>query len=685
MRFKRKIKANVILSFVTTLLILSVIDLSFIPQTNSKFKTAGGPGEDGIALEYQVGLYPLYKEGKTYTDSQINVVSKDTTNLTFDIEFTFPRQDQNVVADVDGVNIFDVYSVTSSAVVGNQACTVTSVNGTNGQSVSLGTHSGTEELVTVRLHCGSNVKPTASSPVSFEINVYENIDKNIGGTVTSERRFKYTNYKFVINEVYYNDLLEIVTWKNPLVQQTKDATQDTYYENDAELYANFTAWMNYYIEHNQYGSYIRKYIYNTNNLNSAVAIKNTTIMNNVKGLKMSYSSKNKSYTFTIEENLVGYALTADSNYRYLYFYGTSESELENVFDYYLSKIYDSENAKTIKEYIDNRGGIKAIFDGKRILGITYDSNYRRMYLTDDLLLYATSLKSPNSRMIKFDDSIWMQIEFERAISTITIISDSLKGSDSDNGDLQNEIGVSNVTKNNKSLAPKSFIDYYVIWDEDNNYYILVKIWSDYELDSTHDYNLYDFEILKVPDNMEVIMENVDEDTLNIDVLMSEGTSEEEAREDIFDNILIDLQQYFGDSLSEDYVFENRDGQWVATFTVSKGYASLIPPVTANDNPDEDVPSNDNTIIDDSNDDEDQTLGEEETNTAAVLNTQNAQTSINKVTDVVDATVNSGNEEDKSSDIEVVEENDILISEAKEAEESSAMAMISSIMRFVLKK
>lgn len=711
MKIKRTFKTNVILSFVTTLLILSIIDLSFVPQTNSKFKTAGGPGEDGIALEYQVGLYPLYREGLTYKDDKIPKLTPDTEKLTFDIEFSFPRQALEVTSDVTEENQ-DNYTFNTPI---GQGCTVTKVNGENRNTVSFVTPTEENEVITVNLHCTDSVKP-----VNGMINLSVGVRERVG----NEADFAYTDYSFVITEEYYNTFMEIIKWENPLVQE-----HGVDYSNDTELYTNFTEWLDYYAKKTGYESIVNDYLYNASingcpGLKDAASIKyGSSCWNKIPGLKMEYDDMWDIYTYTIEENLLGYARTyEDFNYQNMYFYvseGYTEKEIDAIFEYYLknattivdgevNSVFSDEDISDIKEYLSNRGGISGVMRGKYILGISYARDDHRISLGKDFLSYVKSLKNyPDGITVKFDRRTIMTVDFLDQLAPT--YGDKLSAGLSESDDasknrIYTEIGAENLFKNatNISDTPISFIDYYAVWDgEDENHknYVIVKAFSDiekYSGDEMYQYNHYTISPLVVPPtdpnktenvedfmNVRFVNDPTDKDKLTITITVKDR-NEEEARSEIFDNILVTLVKYFDENGAkvdvENYKFAERNGTWAATFTVSKGYEAYATPVLGDEEQPEDGPLMDPSAP------------------SAVLGTQTVQDSINKVTGVVDSTAEGvyGNDNDEDNNLmesenEVEEgeknsEEEIVVPPTLlETDENSGFTMISSIMKFILKK
>ncbi len=714
MKFKRNLKPNVILSFVTTLLILSIIDLSFVPQTNSKFKTAGGPGKDGIALEYEVGLYPLYRDGETYKDAEIPKLIPNIENLTFDIEFSFPRQVLEVTSDVTGTNQ-DTYTFNTPI---GQGCTVTKVNGENRNTISFSTPTEEDDLITVNLHCTDSVKP-----VDGIINLSVGVRERVGNEVD----FSYTDYSFIITEEYYNEFMEIIKWENPLVQE-----HGVDYSNDSELYANFKEWLDYYAAKSGYEDIVNNYLYNTeingcSGLKDASSIKyGSSCWNKIPGLKMEYDDMWDIYTYTIEENLLGYARTnADYNYQNMYFYvseGYTEAEIEAIFEYYLKNattvvdgelktVFSDEDILDIKEYLANRGGITGVMAGKNILGISYSRANHRISLGKDFLSYAKSLKNyPDGITVGFDRRSLMAANFVDQLEPTygSILSPNLSANSSDNR-IYTEIGAENLFKNatNYYDTPISFIDYYAVWDgedADHKNYIIVKAFSDiekYSGNEMYQYNHYRISPLAVPPtdpnitdnesdfmNVRFVNDVTDKDKLTVTITVKNRT-EEEARSEIFDNILVALVKYFDENGAkidvDNYRFAERNGTWAATFTVSKGYVAYATPVNGDEEQPEDGPL------------------EDPSTPSAVLGTQTVQDSINKVTGVVDSTAEGvyGNENNKDTtldsndssedekeieDGETKGEEEITIPPALlDSDENSGFTMISSIMKFILKK
>lgn len=689
MKFKRKIKTNVILSFVITLLVLSVIDFSFVPQTNSKFKTSGGIDKYGIKLEYAVGLYPLYREGLTYTDSEIPNFVANQQNQNFSFEFTIPRQPSEITSDVTEDNV-DSYIFTPSS-----GCSISKINGndvSNDFKVSYDHPTAADENITVGVQCDETVKPPEGGRVNFSVKVSEKIG--------SEDSFDYTEYKFVINEEFYNDKMGIVKWENPL---TRKYGYGQNLNQPQQLYDEFTNWIDGYFryslhleENSAEEIAVKQYLhmYGTD-----VAYQNYVITTGsswgtpIKGLDISAipggtaSRRYYTYTYEIKDNLVGYALTAkDPNKKFnMYFTTKNSEEIELAFKYYLENSgYTESERNAIEEYIQARGGIsKVILNNKVILGVRFDG-VNRVSLEARLLEYAESLKNYKGDPLEHLGNSTMLINFHSLVNGIDILSDTLKDRTNPNA-LYRLIGANNIVKNNTTDGnAKSFIDYYFSYDVDNNYYIVTQIYSDISKNVDNKMNFYNFSVLSLPLSVDIFDTHNDEndpDKLTIQ-LIAPFTYEDEsgnlisvdentAKKNI-ESVAITLRNNFPDigqldsatgeviniwTTSTKYsvpTFERTDDGWLATFVVSKGY---------NDGWISSKPSEDSGTQSESN-------SEGEMNT--IMDSQAVQETIDKVTSAAASAAEGMKESNEVEDVPVSNE------------ENKGLAMISSIMKFMLR-
>lgn len=741
MKLKRKIKNNVILSFVTTLLILSVIDLSFVPQTNSKFKTAGGNDELGIALEYNVGLHKLYRKGETYTYTDPNnipttnpKITANQENQSFTIEFSFPRQREEITKDVNGEKL-DNYTV--SLPLEQLGCSITEVNSDstsaiiddkNKNKISFNKPSVETETVKVKLQCGNTVVP-----VNGKIELSTSVREQIG----TEKSFAYTDYSFVMSEDYYNEIMGIDTWTNPLMVHARPplTLQTKFLEFTDGYYNKFIK--PYYVKNGYTEEDAQQIFNNYMHLNSNYMdyiITTGSKYKQINGLDIyngdiTIGTKTANgYIYTIKDSLLGYILTAnDSNPNNMYFSNklpanaTEEqkeevkNELETAFEIYLREIYtDEADFNAVWNYVAERGGIySVVIEKKKILGIgNYFSSSYQLKISDNLLAYATSLKYGDTTSHDFGKN-WSENHnfYFEAMTNIkdSIVSPYLKpivNSEgvTSNGKLDNLIYNSIYMNNEEEYStPMSFIDYYITYDEGGknfgdyeNPYVITKAWSNVGVDANDTKNHYKFWKMEIPKEVTIEFINyndpikfpyLDADTLDIKITHSEVNAMDEIMQ------LVDtLNKELGLNITSDDIFPDEDvtDKTVVTISISKGCGVTSGSCNVI------IPGTESTSTTNENTNTVQNSPKVDTPTEDINGTESVQNSIIKVTEAVDvaATKNVSEEETKeSTEEEIVEENNEVEEEKSEekedseetSEENTRLPMISSIMKFMFRK
>ncbi len=717
MKLKRKLKTNVILSFVTTLLLLSLIDLSFVAPTNSKFKTAGNKygsnDEYGIAFGYDVKFQNFYAGETNITDPESMKDStdpSDASNRKFTFELEIPRQIKEVASDISENNT-DTYSFRLPL---PSACEIVSIDGdtTKKSAVYTTVNENNDEKFKVVIEC--NDVPVKGGEIKLTFGVNETIQSDI-------KAFSYRDYNITITEEYYNKVMNIVTWQNPLtVFASPNVDRYTKYEEFAQGYyekyikpyytslgyteAESEAIYNSYLHFDADNTY-RKYITDTT--------ANAAYYGKIKGLDIYHgnvtidgTTKN-GYIYTFKDSLLGYILTEnDSSPNNMYFTPPTvtssnkeqvKAELEEAFAYYLSLIYTNEDDyNAVWNYVEERGGIySVVIEGKRILGLgNYSKKSYRLSISNDILAYAISLKDGDTVPINFNEDKWLNMdEFDSGISGIreSIVSQELRPTSSNAGPLE-EMILPSIFKNNKKdyPTPISFIDYYIISDpyakgKDNydNPYVLIKAWSNAGV-TGEEKNWYRFSKMEIPEEIKVSFTNsADEDTLTITIIHSEY-DESIARPDIL-QVVKTFNDEFGVNITEDDIIfeETDDSETSATYTISKGCGNngvaggckVVIPGTEDTST---AQENQSTV-----------QGEEKSNI-----TESVQSSIDKVTSAVDEAAESEDLATVDTDVsssnpktlyEVLVDNNKDNSSTESSEDDSNLSMISSIMRFMLRK
>lgn len=675
MKFKRRIKNNVILSFLMTLLVVMVIDFSFVPQTNSKFVKSGGEGEYGIALKYNIALHSLYGERKSYEytlpeDTTLPTFTVSADKKKFTIDFSISRQKKEATGDV-AADKKDVYNI--SLVNSPTSCSIT----TNVQA-SYDQPNNSNEKIPVTVECDEKVY-TKGNDIKFSVKVTEQI-----GT---EASFDYADYDFTIKEAYYKNKMGIVDWKNPLIVN---------YTNDDDLNSKFVEWIEGFIEQDktvlpafQNKELIVKEYFHIQDGTYTTYIKEgaTNWQTEIKGLSKTVTgSRNKKYTFTMDDNIFGYIRTArDTNDYQMYFYVDDEERANAIFKYYLEaaintdtneKLFTESEINEIIEYVKARGGISSILKGKTIPGFTYIAGDHRLVLNNDLIGYVQSLKKYGEVItVRFEKFAVMLDEFVKELPN-SEASQILSPRFLNTAVLQNAFIMDNLTvrqaiaMNNTEQSPTSFVSYHVLYDDTEGYeqFVIIKIFSDYS-QTGHTQNYYQISKLNLQQNFDISFENdaTNPDKLTINFIVNrydadgnevysattDAEREAMAKAEI-ESAAITLRKYFPDigTLNETTgevenvwgtstiygtpTFTTTADGWEATFIVSKDLASLMP---------------------------EQTASVEGSSTKAV------QESINKVTAAVD-TASEG-----------MKDNNIV----NEVEENSGFSMVSSIMKLLFEK
>ena len=505
----------------------------------------------------------------------------------------------------------------------------------------------------------------------------------------------------------------IVKWSNPLIVKYGNGQECT---STLEVAQKFKEWMEYYLKDSPHAETVKNYLHmgeGDDSYQNYIISGATNWTKEILGLKkeavVTGGSKNRvtTYTYTIEDNLIGYARTAEEPNKKInmYFTATTAEEVEKAFDYYLTEAkFTAEEIAEIKEYINVRGGIaKIVLDGKVILGLRYVKSDNRLVLDTKLLDYAKSMgKYGDVAFVEHKTDAGMLSSFWTIVDGLDIVSDKLKDRTTGNDSaLYRQIGVANIIKNNTDdylNNAKSFVDYYFSWDEVNNYFIVTKIFSDVTLNSDNKNNMYQFTKLELPPEMDISFENdpTDPDKLTLELYIYNSyvndsgntvtVNENQARMDA-ENVAITLRKYFSDigtlnsTTGEVEVIwttpttygvptfvANSDG-WVATFVVSKDYQSLV--TASNDTPNIEGPS-----ADESNDSNQANAEQSEANAIVQesLESVKSTTSVVGTPDIINDSVqkesNASNLEDESLD--------------SNEEENNSFSLISSIMRFVKK-
>ena len=115
-----------------------------------------------------------------------------------------------------------------------------------------------------------------------------------------------------------------------------------------------------------------------------------------------------------------------------------------------------------------------------------------------------------------------------------------------------------VTKNNTSMTPKSFVDYFV--QQDGNRYLVIKVSSDITKDPL--YNRVSIKPLSVPSAMGITFTNTD---TSLQVRITHTTKSSVLK------TVSDLNAHFGSSITEANltVVADTDSEYTVEYTISK--------------------------------------------------------------------------------------------------------------------
>lgn len=699
MKKKRKLKTRVILSFIYTLLILCMIDFSFILPTNSKFITAGEGGKEGTALVYQVGLYPLYVNTPAVRDEAIGITIDENDKDIFNFTFEFKRH-YDIAYDLSETN-HDNYSFGVTP-----GCTIIKINDStdNLSSINFNERGDVDSKVKVELQCNYNT--IKGNSTKNEVTISVGIKEKFGIEDNYEREFLYTEPSFIITDDYYKELSGKIVWRNTL--EIPKGTSATDRVN------TYRQWVEEYVApRSGYELLVKKYLLKVGfeNYITYSADPDSDWYDDSYGIIRKY--KQQAYTYTISDNLVGYVRT-DSvnkiNSNHMYFTTKNEQEIATAFNIYLVEYqkqhnYTDADMQEIKEYISVRGGIANVVLGKKhITGLTIFPSDNLLVLDERLLEYAKNLKDKYSDIIRFDYKTIMNTDFTGITSRFEeIISPGFNFYNA----LRDQFGDSTsrlVYKNNVQdySIPASFIDYYIVWDDGLKHYVILKIWSDVTKDATHQYNTYEFRTLAIEtregfEQPSIVFSNSSSnpDRLSISIELK-ANNQEEAEEIIFDDILIPLREYFGQEISNDSVnfeWDETDKYASATFSISKGYDDLLPSGGVGSaqrskvktetaiNVVEETISSMNSENNTSEDEPSEIINEEQhVDENVIADVKDETTNTEEVPKVVENEVEEDNQE--SSD-------EVNVDEVESVEESikeeTIFPMVSSIMSYFLKK
>lgn len=286
--------------------------------------------ENNSALTYQTQLTQLY-----YKDAIVVGRNNASTSTNILLDFTITP---NTVAK-DGEK--DSYTLTIP-----KGCSVSGLSNPNDHG-NLRTYSLT--LTATKSFSANCEIAKILENDSFEVPIV--VEEKIG----NEDTFRYTDggYPKTSLSEYYKF--------RPVV--TPNGSTFTFHKNSSrqEVSAKFSSWLSDYLSRvagNQASSYSKvlsdyiKTVYNDYQGNNPATLFDAQLI--LKGLQSKYDDNTGIYTYTVEDNLLGYARTnAESNKNWIYFSTTNPTEMEEAFLDHLKNNYNETEYDLIKRYVDS--------------------------------------------------------------------------------------------------------------------------------------------------------------------------------------------------------------------------------------------------------------------------------------------------------------------------------------------
>lgn len=464
-----------VISFI--FIFLGFIGMSVYPTSHSKFIDA-----NDNALIYETKLHKLYKGSLDTVHFGANSTYK---TLLFD--FDLPRNNVALSNEVDNY-IIDIPK--SCRVVTSGLTILNSTDTSNRYQTSF---NGSTQVKNIQVSCNVPVDPSGVKHIQIPIEIYEK--------VASEQVFLYKDYNYEIVNYYSIKPLPSIISTTDKFEMPKDAIQK---------YTSFVEWIREYMNTNYAGDDVLS----TTVLNYVQTVyKNDQDLLNrdkvLQGIKMTYDSTKDVYTYQIESNLVGYAKTYyATNPRFMYFSSKDPQELEEAFEYYLTKWYSLESdRKLILDYIRSftSDGISYLIlpneDGSynNIKGIDYFYTDNNQLVLDALLLdYAYSFVHNLVRISYNDVSMNMANSYAENLKIVF-------------GDAISEVGYNAILRTSalfQSVIRTSvdvFHDYFMVYDEGLQKNVMIEVYSL----AGEDYNYIDLHVLDLPSDITLSLISVD--------------------------------------------------------------------------------------------------------------------------------------------------------------------------------
>lgn len=342
-----KKRINKVIIF-TLLLLSAIIFSSFNPSCAKYFKEEEN-------LKYNLTIKQLYRELNN-NEYSVSINSSSTVNSMV-LNFKFIK-----TGYISGSET-EKYTV----IVDN--CTV-------------GTLENDGDYIKTKLTCDPTTIYDSTREV-YKLNI------SIKDTISSDSKsFLYTKITYLINKSDFNPSEEEV--KKVIIEDNVIKIHKYYKYADGESTNKVVKnWLNNYMSVNylDYSDIVSKYFDNTYTDLSG----NQVLTTELNGLY--YSSDENYYIFNIDEAIVSYARTFDSNKNksgYVYFAGINdENDRKEVFEEALRYYYDDITTyNDIVDYINNNGGINNLINGDvtQIAGLEYNKGDTSIRIKLDIIL-----------------------------------------------------------------------------------------------------------------------------------------------------------------------------------------------------------------------------------------------------------------------------------------------------------